>query len=94
MQYGASKTNQLLAHINIEDMKEIPTQVKELAKKHGFNSVHYAGEYNGASAYSVGVVDSNGMPTPTGLPTYILLKDNNTSIVDGLEGLDLLIRFQ
>lgn len=80
--------------LTFEDMKEIPTQVKELARKHGFNSIHYAGEYNGASAYSVGVVDSNGMPTPTGFPIYILLSESGTSIISGLDGLDLLSSLQ
>ena len=34
----------------------------------------------------------DGTPLITGLPSYILLKDDSVTIVSGLEGLDLMYR--
>lgn len=71
-------------------MKEIPTIVRQQASKQGFNSISFAGEIDGSLAFSVGCVDSEGIPVPMGFPTFILLKDDKTTLVSGLDGLDLL----
>ena len=71
---------------------KVPRQVKEFATQHGFNSVLFAGTLDGASVYSVGVIGNDGTPVPTGMPTYILLKGGEPTIVSGKEGFDLLFR--
>ena len=66
--------------------------VEREALRLGFNRVVFSGHVDGADAYAVGVVGEDGEPTPTGLPTYITLKDGKTSVVDGKEGLELMFR--
>lgn len=73
-------------------MKNIPDIVKIAAQKEGFNSISYAGTLDGAEVFSVGVVDKNGTPVPMGMPNFILLKGNDTSLVCGQEGFDLMFR--
>lgn len=68
----------------------IPTIIKELAKKMGYNSVSYLGELDGSSVFGGGFIGKDGLPCPTGLPTLILLKDSKTKIVYGEEALELL----
>lgn len=71
---------------------EIPKIVQEKAEKEGYNSVGYEGVVDGAKVFSVGIVDENGTPEPLGMPTYILLKDEEVTIVGGKEGFDLMFR--
>ena len=73
-------------------MKNIPDIILTAARKNGFNSVTFAGEVDGAKAYRVGVIDWNGNPIPLGMPTFLLLKDNEVTMVSGSEGLDLLCK--
>ena len=68
---------------------EIPQIIKETAREHGCNRVSYSGEIDGAHVFSIGCVDMNGLPIPTGLPEFLLLKDDEITIVSGYEGLDL-----
>ena len=68
---------------------KVPQIVKEVARTYGFNNAKYCGELDGAKVYGVETVDSNGLPVPTGLPTFLLLKDGDITIVSGNEGLDL-----
>lgn len=75
-------------------MKKIPKIVLDEAERHGFNAVSFLGEYNGAKVYSVGIVDKDGFPLPTGLPTSILLKNGKMEIVAGNEGLKLAVAFK
>lgn len=69
--------------------KVIPDIIKEEAARNGFNSIEYAGRLDGSDYYAVGIVDENGGPVPTGLPTFIKDCDNKLSIISGLDGLDL-----
>ena len=78
---------------NLTDMK-VPQIVLEAARANGFNRVSYRGEIDGAKAFSVGAVDENGNPIPMGLPTFLLLKNNDISLVSGTKGLDLHIRLK
>lgn len=70
----------------------IPNIIREFANSNGFNSVGYEGEIDGAKVFSVGVVDENGTPEPLGMPTFLLLKDEEVTMVSGKEGFDLLFR--
>ena len=67
----------------------IPNYITEIAAKNGFNSIEFAGRLDGSDYYSVGVVDKNGLPVPTGLPTFIQDKGRILSIISGMDGLDL-----
>ena len=72
--------------------KNIPEQVKLAAMRLG-NSILFVGELDGWEIYSVGTVDKNGMPVPTGLPTLILWDGTKIKKVNGFNALDLLGRF-
>jgi len=71
----------------------IPAYVKNEAARNGFNSIDYAGRLDGSDYYAVGIVDKNGFPLPTGMPTFIKAADGKLSIISGLDGLDLCSRF-
>ena len=72
---------------------KIPDIVKKTAYEQGFNDdIYFVGIIDGAELYSVGKLAENGTPLITGLPSYILLKDDSVTIVSGLEGLDLAYR--
>lgn len=73
--------------------KAIPDNIKEEAAQNGFNSIDYAGRLDGSDYYAVGIVDKNGFPLPTGLPTFIKDSDGTLSIISGLDGLDLCYKF-
>lgn len=68
----------------------IPTIIKELAQNMGYDSVKYVGEFEGSLVYSGSFKRKDNFPVPTGLPTFILLKDGKTKVVSGEEGLELL----
>ena len=70
----------------------IPSPVQNEASRNGFNRVEYAGRLDGFDYYSVGCVDGNGNPVPTGLPTFIQDNGGRLSIISGLGGLDLCSR--
>lgn len=70
----------------------IPTIIKELAEDMGYNSVKYLGELDGSSVFGGGFIGKDGLPVPTGLPELILLKDGQTKVVSGEEGLQLSLR--
>lgn len=71
---------------------EIPKIIQDAASKEGFNSVGYEGEIDGSKVYSVGIIDEDGTPEPLGMPTYLLLKDNEVNMVSGKDGFDLMFR--
>lgn len=73
-------------------MIHIPEIVKDTAEYNGFNSISFAGTIDGCQVFSVGVKDENGTPIPLGMPTFIILKDNTTSVIGGPKGLELLFR--
>ena len=75
-------------------MDKIPAIVLQEAYKEGFNSVGYAGMLDGVQMYSVGIIDSDGIAVPMGLPTFILFDGNATSMVSGREGFDLMFRIE
>ena len=70
----------------------IPITVQKESARYGFNSVEYAGRLDGVDYYSVGCVDSEGVPVPTGLPTFIQDNGGQLSFISGLDGLDLCSR--
>lgn len=69
---------------------KILDSIRQAAAKLGCNSVSYIGMRRGAQAFSVGYVGDDGMPLPTGMPTIILKKGAELTVVDGIEALDLL----
>ena len=71
-------------------MKPRPNIIQDPAAEPGFNAVEVIGEREGAQAFSVGCVDEDGEPLPTGLPTVFLLKGNKVTVKNGIEALDLL----
>ena len=71
-------------------MKQIPKNILDKAAEQGFNAIEFIGEREGAQAFSVGCVDEDGEPIPTGLPTVFLLKGDKVTMKNGLEALDLL----
>lgn len=75
-------------------MKNIPSEVLKSAKDEACNSVEFCGTYQGEEVYSIGSVDSEGLPIPTGLPVFILYKDGNIRMVRGMKALDLLIELK
>ena len=72
------------------DMKQIPKIIQDNAAEQGFNAVEFIGEREDAQAFSVGCVDEDGEPLPTGLPTVFLLKEDKVTVKRGVEALDLL----
>ncbi len=67
-------------------MAEIPQIVRQTAEENGFNSVQYVCDYKGAKVYSVGIFDQKtGMYEPIGLPTFLLLKNNQVRFADDNE---------
>lgn len=71
---------------------EIPQIIKEAAYEHGCNQVSYCGELDGAKVFGIGCVGFDGLPVPTGLPEFLLLKDGAITLVSGNEGLELACR--
>ena len=71
---------------------DIPAIIKNKARELGFNSIELAKIIKGKSYYSIGVVDENGDALPTGLPTFLVLSDNQIEVVSGNEGLELCSR--
>lgn len=69
---------------------KIPKIIKDKAEEQGFNAIEFIGVKNGFQVFSVGCVDEEENPLPTGLPTVFLLKGDKISVVSGLEALDLL----
>lgn len=51
--------------------KKVPKSVRSFASSLGYNGVDYCGKISGEEYYGVGIVDADGMPVPTGLPTFI-----------------------
>lgn len=68
----------------------IPTIVKDFAKKMGYDSAKYVGEFDGSLAFSGSFTRKVELPIIAGPPTFILLKDGKTKLVAGEEGLELL----
>ena len=74
-------------------METIPQIVRQTAENEGFNSVQYVCNYKGAKAYSVGIFDKGtGMYEPIGLPTFLLLKNNQVRFADDDESKALFSR--
>ena len=57
-------------------MDTIPQRVRKAAENEGFNSIGYIGTYKGYKAYQVGIIDSDGMFVPIGMPIFLLLQNN------------------
>jgi len=73
--------------------KRIPNVVREKAEKIYCNDVEYIGELDGFEVYRE-QSDEQDTPEPTGLPALILWDGKQAKIVDGIESLDLLSRFE
>ena len=58
-------------------MSEVPKIVKEAAEEEGYNYVEFAGDYKDSKAYSVGIIDKDGMFVPIGMPRFLLLTSRN-----------------
>lgn len=71
-------------------MGKIPEIIRRKAFENGFNTVGYIGVRKGVPAFSVGSVDRDGVPIPTGLPTIYLLKGDRVESVGGVDALELL----
>lgn len=70
---------------------EIPSVIKELADKYGYNTICYIGKRKGKDAFIIGCVDDSGLPFPTGLPTINPFDgNNNVENIYGEEVLELL----
>ena len=50
----------------------VPEQVTNLARVHGFNSVELVRHTSDENVYSVCCVDGDGLSLPAGLPHYII----------------------
>lgn len=75
-----------------QDMK-IPQIIQETAKMYGCDTVSFMGLSEGAQVFAISHSYKGDVPPPTGLPTFLLLKDDKVTFVGGFEGLDLLGRF-
>ncbi len=73
--------------------KKIPNAVREKAEKIYCNGIEYLGSLDGFEVYNEHV-DEQEMPEPTGLPVLILWDGTQVKIVDGIESLNLLSRFE
>lgn len=73
--------------------KNIPNQVQHIADQEGCNSIEYVGKYKNDEVYSLGEVDENGIPVPTGLPLLVLWNGERAETVSGQKSLDILSRF-
>lgn len=69
----------------ITESSTIPNIVIDAAHEEGFNYVEYICEFNGSQAFSVGIKDEKGMFVPIGLPTFLLLKDNQVRYATDIE---------
>lgn len=69
-----------------------PKKVQELAAASGFNRAQYAGTLDGVNYFSLGIVDKNGDPLPSGLPAFVMEAGGRYSLVDGPAGLDVCNR--
>lgn len=73
------------------EKNDIPTIIRECAYDNGFNAIEYQGKAEGAEVYSVGCVDEDGEPMPTGMPTLLLLKSDKIEMMNGFESLHFLL---
>ena len=71
-------------------MKEIPQIVIEAAKKYKLNKMRYLKTIDDAQIFIETSGDTNEIPSPTGLPCILILKDNKIIKVIGEDALDLL----
>lgn len=60
-------------------------KVLEFAQKNGFATVNYLGKYKEFDLYKPLYKE----PVATGLPAYIIVKDNKPELVMGKEGLEI-----
>ena len=61
-------------------------KVLEFAKKDGYATVNYLGKYKEFDLYKPLYEDPH---IATGLPTYIIVKDDKTKFIRGQEGLEI-----
>jgi hypothetical protein len=54
------------------------------------NAAENVGHIDTSDVYSVGTVDTDGFPLPTGLPRFVLVDGETFSFVDGEDALDLM----
>lgn len=73
--------------------RKIPNAVIEKAEKIYCNDAEYIGKLDGFEVYRE-QADEQDTPEPTGLPALILWDGNQAKIVEGIESLDLLSRFE
>lgn len=65
-------------------------RVKAYAKEKGFDSAEKVGVWNGYVVYSPFLESINGITPPSGLPTFILEKDEKLKWVTGKKAFDIL----
>ena len=71
---------------------DIPEAVLRCAKKSGYVSAEYYGEYPGTKVYAPISAHEDGPVCPTGLPTFIRYQHREAIFVDGLDSFDEMKR--
>ena len=71
-------------------MKEIPDEVHRIADRECRNSIRYIGTLDGKEVYSLGKVDEDGIPMPTGMPHIVLWDGLKAELIVSQESLAIL----
>lgn len=67
----------------------VPEKVLFHLKEMGANHAEYIATTDAGEIYSAEYLDSDGIPVPTGLPAFVIYKDDEISSVCGEKGLAL-----
>ncbi len=68
----------------------IPWEIIQEMKNQGCNQVSFLGLSDGMEVYSIGEVDKDGIPVPTGLPVLLLWDGKHIEEKNGNQALELL----
>lgn len=69
--------------------KCIPNEVARLQVECGCNRADFVATIDKGDVYELSLVDDKGMPSPIGLPLFVVCKQNNAFIVSGEKAFEL-----
>ena len=65
----------------------IPSIVTAYMAKFGCNNAKFLTSNDDGDIFSLSRIDKDGYAMPIGLPIFIIIKDDNVSIIDGVKAL-------
>lgn len=71
-------------------MKNIPSQIKDIAKNEGCNHIEFVGNIDNKDIYCISEIGDDGLFVPRGLPTLVSWNEKNYNIITGEDSLELL----